>query len=83
MTKYKGLTFNELIHLGLNQSLRDILDVWKHDWTLEFQGRGFRCEDLILLCFCLQMLDYKMLKPRSLEIPYYRLSSAEDNESPG
>ena len=31
MTKYKGLTFNKRIHLGPNQSLRDILDVWKRD----------------------------------------------------
>ena len=28
----------------------------------EFRGSGFRCEDLILLCFCLQMLHDKILK---------------------
>ena len=31
----------------------------------EFWGSGLRCEDLILLCFCLQMLNYKMLKPNN------------------
>ena len=31
----------------------------------EFWGNGFRSEDLILLCFCLQMLSSKMLKPNN------------------
>ena len=29
----------------------------------QFCGSGFGCEDLILLCFCLEMLNDKMLKP--------------------
>ena len=32
---------------------------------LEFWGIGFRCEYLILLCFCLQILNDKMLKPNN------------------
>ena len=31
----------------------------------EFWSSGFRCEDLILLCFCLHILNYKMLKPNN------------------
>ena len=33
----------------------------------EFWGSGFRCEDLIILGFCLQMLNDKMLKPTNTE----------------
>ena len=32
-------------------------------WPSEFWGSGFGCEDLILLSFCLQMLNDNMLKP--------------------
>ena len=32
---------------------------------LEFWGSGFRCEDRILLCFCLQIGNDKMLKPNN------------------
>ena len=28
----------------------------------DFWGSGFRCEDLILLCFCLEILNGNMLK---------------------
>ena len=31
----------------------------------EILGSGFRCEDLILVCFCLQMLHDKILKPNN------------------
>ena len=31
-------------------------------WLTEFWGSGFRCEELILLHFCLQMLNDKILK---------------------
>ena len=30
----------------------------------EIWGSGFRCEDLMLLCFCLKMLNDNMLKPK-------------------
>ena len=38
-----------------------------HDYWLfsEFWGKGFRCEDLILLHFCLQVLNDKILKPNN------------------
>ena len=47
------LLFNEYTNLGPNKSFKGFLDVWKHDWTTEFWGNGFRCEDIILLHFCL------------------------------
>ena len=35
------LTFNEHIHLGPNQSFKD-LDVWKHDWVFGVLGQWFQ-----------------------------------------
>ena len=39
--------FNEHIHLGLNQSFRDLLKFWSiriKSWLSEFWGSDFRCE---------------------------------------
>ena len=51
------------MHLGPSQSFWDFSDVWKHDCTFIIWGSGFGCEDLIILCFYLQMLKDNMLKP--------------------
>ena len=31
----------------------------------EFWGSGFRCEDLIMICFCLQIGNDNILKPNN------------------
>ena len=45
------------MNLGSNQLFSGLLGVWKHYWTFRIWGSGFGCEDLILLCFCLQKLN--------------------------
>ena len=42
-----------------------LVDVWKDDSVFRFSVSGFRCEDLTLLRFYLQMLNDKMLKPNN------------------
>ena len=44
----------------------------------EFWGSGFRCEDLLLSCFCLQMLNNNMLKPNN-EMFKMQISTQTEN----
>ena len=47
---------------ALKSEFRRFLDFGKMIGLSEVRGSGFRFEDLILLCFCLQMLIDKIFK---------------------
>ena len=53
------MTFNEGIHFGANQSIRVFTDVGKMIGITKFWRNGFSCENIIILCFYLQMLKRK------------------------
>ena len=56
------------ILLGPSQSFSCFLNIWKDNWAFKVSGKWNQTrEDLIFLCFYLQMFNDKILKPRTMK----------------